>query len=88
MSFIHPANRSDIAVIASVGEADVLDADGLVERGIEGSPAEAGNIRFDPGVRGLPTDDFFDARAWFGSAARDKVAGNVTRRNAAGSQYR
>ena len=87
MTFIHSPNRSDIAIIAAVGEADVLDADRLVERGIEWNPAEAGNIGFDPGVRGLSADDFFDTCTGFGGTARDQVTGDVARRNSPRAQY-
>src|ERR1700690_4171318 len=38
-SFIYAADGSDVAVVASIGDADVAKADGISERGIEGEPA-------------------------------------------------
>ena len=59
VSVIDAAHRGDIAIVAAVGHANVPQAYGLSQRGIEACPAGLREEHFRPGMGGLAADDFF-----------------------------
>ena len=81
LPFVHSANRSDIAVVSSVGDANVSRPNRLAGSGIERHPASVRHEDFGPRMRSLPADHTFLFRIERNSAARNQISRDVAPRN-------
>ena len=80
MPFVNTAHRRHIAVITTVGDANMLQAERLSQRRIQSYPSGIGQIDFRPGMRGIPSDHFLQFGVGRRRAFRNEVAGNISRR--------
>src|SRR5208283_364666 len=75
-TFIDAAHGRHIAIVASVGNPNVAEFDGLSQGRIETDPAASRQENFNPGMRSLAADDFLLLGAGSGAAGYE-IAGNI-----------
>src|SRR5277367_1803996 len=81
MPAIDTSDRSDVAIIAAVGDANMTKTNLLSKCRIERKPLAISREDFYPGVRGLAADHFFLLRFRGFREARDQITGDVARGN-------
>ena len=79
MAFVHPANRSHIAVIASIRDANMLQTQRLSQRRIKTYPARIRQVNFSPGMGCGSPDNFLQFGVGRRRAFGNQVPGDISR---------